>query len=143
MLNCKPDFEQYPDERAKWPYKKFHDHHLITLLNGNPQAIILVAPLLADREKHLDLVSLYRKMTSNELLFILKQEMIEDSMMASLQLSAQVSIQFIKDSDPESMELFYLLGMLPGGISPKELDILWAKILGYKQGEQTPTKKQQ
>ena len=72
LLCCIPDYEQYPEERAKQPYKKFHDHHLFTLLNGNPQAIILVAPLLADREKHLDLVSLYRKMTSNELLFMLK-----------------------------------------------------------------------
>ena len=53
-------------------------------------------------------------------------------MMASLQISAEVSIQFIKDSDPESMELFYLLGMLPGGIAPKDLDKLWAKIMEYK-----------
>jgi hypothetical protein len=32
------------------------------------------------------------------------------------------------DSDPESMDLFFLLGMLPGGISPRELDHLWHKI---------------
>ena len=69
-----PDFDKYPQEKSKWPYKKFHDHHLFTLLNGNPQSIILVAPLLADREKHLDLVRLYRKLTSDELYRLLQEE---------------------------------------------------------------------
>ena len=32
------------------------------------------------------------------------------------------------DSDLESMDLFFLLGMLPGGISPKDLDELWLKV---------------
>ena len=66
-MNEKPDFDKYPNEREKFPYKKFHDHHLFTLLNGNPQSIILVAPLLADREKNLDLLKLYKKLTSDEL----------------------------------------------------------------------------
>ena len=64
-------------------------------------------------------------------------------MMASLQLSAQVSIEFIKYSDPETMDLFYLLGMLPGGIHTKELDHLWNRVLEYKeqsQGKQLQSK---
>ena len=65
---------------------------------------------------------------------MLKTDKIEDSMMISLRLSAQVSIQFIQDSDPESMDLFYLLGMLPGGIAPQDLDFLWQRIL--KQNSQ-------
>lgn len=65
---------------------------------------------------------------------MLKTDKIEDSMMISLRLSAQVSIQFIQDSDPESMDLFYLLGMLPGGIAPHDLDFLWQRIL--KQNSQ-------
>ena len=48
LINCKPDFNRYPDEEEKWPYKNLHDHHLFTLLNGNPQAIILISPLLSD-----------------------------------------------------------------------------------------------
>ena len=71
-------------------------------------------------------------MTSDELQYILKQAEIEDEMMKSLQLSAQVSIEFISKSDPETMDLFYLLGMLPGGISPKELNEIWSKVLDYK-----------
>ena len=49
-------------------------------------------------------------------------------MIASLRLSAQISIQFIKDSDPESMDLFLLLGLLPGGLTPSDLDLLWKKV---------------
>ena len=57
-----------------------------------------------------------------------KQEKIEDKMAESLAISAQVSIQFIMDSDIETMDLFFLLGMLPGGVSPKDLDELWHKV---------------
>ena len=49
-------------------------------------------------------------------------------MIASLRLSAQLSIQFIKDTDPESMDLFLLLEMLPGGVTPTDLDLLWKKV---------------
>ena len=48
LLKTKPNFEKYPDEQRKWPYKKLHEHHLFTLLYGNPQSIILVASMLAD-----------------------------------------------------------------------------------------------
>ena len=80
LLRTKPDFEHYPEERGCWPYKWLHDHHLFTLLNGNPQSIMLSAPLLADNEKQLSLVDLYQKLTSNEIYQILKSEKIEDKM---------------------------------------------------------------
>ena len=48
LLQCKPDFQKYPEEEEKWPYRNFHEHHMFTLLNGNPQAIILISPLLSD-----------------------------------------------------------------------------------------------
>ena len=54
-------------------------------------------------------------------------------MMASLTISAQVSIQFIRENDPESMDLFFLLGMLPGGLSSTELDLLWNKVLALRK----------
>ena len=88
LIATQPDFDKYPNEKERWPCKTFHEHHLFTLLNGNPQSIILVAPLLADREKNLDLVRLYRKLTCDELYNLMKEEQIEDSMIASLRLSA-------------------------------------------------------
>ena len=85
----------------------------------------MIAPLLADSEKNLDLVHLYRMLTSEKLFNELKKDKVDDSTMASLRISAQVSIQFISESDPETMNLFYILGMLPGGLSPDDLDCLW------------------
>ena len=99
LLKEKPDFEKYPTEVDNWPYKRFYQHHLFTLLNGNPQSINLVAPLLLDNEKHLDLVHLYRLLTSEKLFNELRKDNVEDSMMASLRISAQVSIEFISESD--------------------------------------------
>ena len=47
LLNTKPDYDKYPEEKNKI-YKTWYDHHLFTLLDGNPQSIILVASLCAD-----------------------------------------------------------------------------------------------
>ena len=49
-------------------------------------------------------------------------------MMVSLRLSAHCSFQAIVESDPESMDLLFLLGLLPGGISPDDLDYLWGRV---------------
>ena len=54
LLNTLPDYDKYPDERHK-TYQKWFDHHLFTLLDGNPQSIILVASLCADPQKNLQL----------------------------------------------------------------------------------------
>jgi len=48
ILKEKPNPKKYPDEASKKEAKHLHEHHLFTLLGGNPQSIILVAPLLAD-----------------------------------------------------------------------------------------------
>ena len=95
---------------------------------------MLVAPLLSDRNSKIgntnytSLVDLYKLMTSNELFHRLKDEKIEDDMQISLRLSAQVSIQSIEETDPESMDLFFLLGLLPGGVSPSDLDHMWRMV---------------
>lgn len=46
-------------------------------------------------------------------------------MMASLRMSLQVSITQINEYDKESMKLFFILGMLPAGVLPTELDVIW------------------
>ena len=79
LLHEKPNFERYSEERENWPYKRLHAHHLFTLLNGNPQSIHLVAPLLADSEKNLNLVHLYRMLTSETLFNELKKDGVDDS----------------------------------------------------------------
>ena len=68
-------------------------------------------------------------LTDDELAKVMKQEGIADSMLASLRISAQLAIQTIQDNDPESMDLLYLLCLLPGGISHDDLDYLWNKVM--------------
>jgi hypothetical protein len=46
-------------------------------------------------------------------------------MMAFMRSSLHVSLRSIQNSDPECLELLYLLSLLPEGIMPKELDMLW------------------
>ena len=127
LLNTKPDYDKYPEEKNKI-YKTWYDHHLFTLLDGNPQSIILVASLCADPQKRLQLKQIYKMLTDSQLFKLLKEEGIEDSNLFSLRLSATLSFQQIEESDPESTDLLDLLGLLPGGISPVDLDYLWGKV---------------
>lgn len=88
LLRYKPDFEKYPDELPKWEYKALHEHHLFTLLNGNPQSIILVASLLADPLKKRSLTKVYEMLTDDQLFQLLSEEGIGETMLVSLRLSA-------------------------------------------------------
>jgi hypothetical protein len=59
LLEIRPDPLKYPEEANKKVAKKLHEHHFFTLLGGNPQSIILIAPLLADMDKNICLSTLY------------------------------------------------------------------------------------
>lgn len=67
-------------------------------------------------------------LTDEQLFKVLKEEGIEESTLVSLRISIQLSFQAIEENDPESVDLLYLLGLLPGGIRPKDLDYLWGKV---------------
>ena len=123
-MKIKPDPTKYPQE-SQAKLSKLHEHHLFKLLGGNPQSIILIAPLLDDPLRNMSLVNLYELLTSNQLCEILESEKIEDQMLASLRLSVHVSVKMIEESDPVCMQLFLLLGFLPGGINYEELDKIW------------------
>lgn len=95
---------------------------------------MLIAPLLDDPVKRMQLTDLYNMLTSNQLCEILKSENIEDEVMASLRLSVHVSVQMIEETDPECLKLFLLLGFLPGGIRDDELEAI-RELIGKIQGE--------
>ena len=67
-------------------------------------------------------------LTDAQLFKVLEEEGIEESTQVSLRLSSHLAIEAIEESDPESVDLLYLLGLLPGGINPTDLDYLWGKV---------------
>jgi hypothetical protein len=86
LMQIIPNYEKYPCEKGLKPNQLF-EHHLFKLLGGNPQSIMLVAPLLNDPNKKIKLADLYKMLTSNQLCEMLKSEEIEDAVMASLRIS--------------------------------------------------------
>lgn len=55
-------------------------------------------------------------------------------MMAAIKATINISMQHLNNSDPECMELLYFLVMLPGGVLPKDLDIIWRNYSATKKG---------
>ena len=56
---------------------------------------------------------------------VLKVDGIEDSTVASLRLSLEVSVKVLQKEEPEALNFFFFIGMLPGGIEEDELAELW------------------
>ena len=63
LLKLKPDLQKYPHLKHD-ESEKLYDHHLFRLIGGNPQSILLIAPMLNDPNKSLTLVELYKELTS-------------------------------------------------------------------------------
>lgn len=93
-------------------------HHLFQILAGNPHAIILAAPLLL----HKTLKELYQLLNSDRLIEVLKVDGVKDSTVASLCLSLEASIAVLQEkNDERTIGLFFMIGLLPGGIFKNEL----------------------
>lgn len=60
-------------------------------------------------------------LNSEKLLETLKDDGVTDSTVASLCLSLEVSITVLRTEDPIALSLFYLIGLMPGGIFKGEL----------------------
>lgn len=52
--------------------------------------------------------------------------------MHAVKLGVHISIRNMKD-DEESMKMLFLLSLLPSGIMPKDLDILWNLYLDNRK----------
>lgn len=65
LLKTTPDYTKYPSEKKFAPPKKLHDHHLFRMIGGNPSMIVILAPILADTERPMDLVGLYLTLCQN------------------------------------------------------------------------------
>lgn len=70
-------------------------------------------------------------LNTKEMYDVLKVDGIEDSTVASLRLSLEVSIKVLQNEDLQALQFFFLIGMLPGGIEEEELAEIWG--IDYKK----------
>ena len=93
LMKLKPDASKYPHLKNDKP-DKLYDHHLFKLIGGNPQSILLIAPMLNDPNKSLTLVELYKELTSEKINTILSNENIksdQQQMTASMRMSIETA----------------------------------------------------
>ena len=101
---------------------RIEDHHLCLLLGGHPHAISLYAPFLQNNGRLADLYKMLLSMVESE---DFMSDMHKLDPTQSLKVSMDTSTLHMRNTQPEALNLFCLLGMLPGGISESELPRLW------------------
>ena len=95
------------------------NHPFILMLGGHPQAISLAAPMLENQT----LSELFQQLLDSNIMDALSFKGKQSY--TSLRISLEVSIKNIKKNNPEALDLFKFIGLLPGGIKQTELTNLW------------------
>ncbi|CAI2380040.1 unnamed protein product [Moneuplotes crassus] len=95
------------------------NHPFTMLLGGHPQAIALAAPML----EHETLLELFKQLLDTNVMDALDYQ--EQQSFASLRMSLEISINSLKETGPEALDLFKMIGLLPAGIAQSDLDELW------------------
>lgn len=83
----------------------------------------------------MNLVRLYQTLNSKEMHEILKVDGIEDCTVASLRVSLEASVMMLEKEDPVALELFFLIGLMPGGVNEDQL-----KKMNIRQWEEKSKK---
>jgi hypothetical protein len=114
------------------------------MLGGHPQAISLAAPLL----EYKSLRELFHAFCDSNVLDALEYPQNSKDANTSLRVSLELSINHMKNTVPEALDLFAFIGYLPGGVTENELNHMWgskewcnlkdalirASLLVYKTG---------
>ena len=90
-------------------------HPFTKILGGHPQAISLAAPMLEYKK----LPELFQEFCRNQ--FQVLDYNKGDAAFTSLKASLNISLDHLRAKDPEALTLFMFMGLLPGGISEKDL----------------------
>ena len=96
---------------------------ILSILSGHPHAIELAAP-------HLQTKSLYQLRADLEAapideLAVADLSESELDHTSSLARSLGMSVEYLRERDPEALRLFSLMGLLPGGVLPENLSAVW------------------
>ena len=98
------------------------DHHLCTLLGGHPFSITLVAPFLQGNRSLTDLYKMLLSMIDSGD-FMKDVQGLDPTQ--KLKVTLDASTLTMRHEQPEALNLFCLIGMLPGGVSEDDLSLLW------------------
>ena len=100
-------------------------HPIFSLLSGHPHAIALSTALLMD--KSLD--QLYDLLKSQKVDALVDPGTPVDELDAtnSFAISLQISVDYIQQRNPEAVRLFAVMGLLPAGALPPDLDAIWGE----------------
>ena len=95
------------------------NHPFILMLGGHPQAISLAAPML----EHQTLTELFQQLIDSNIMDALSFKGKQSY--TSLRISLEISINNIQKHNPQALDLFKFIGLLPGGVKQTELTDLW------------------
>jgi len=105
--------------------RKLMDHSILDFLSGHPHAISLAVPLLQDKT----LSQLYEMLKSQPLETLVIPDVPEEELDAarSFAVSIAVSVGYMRERKPEAIRLFAVMGLLPSGALPPDLDAIWGE----------------
>mgnify|MGYP000844135314 CR=1 FL=1 len=121
LLQLKPPRKAYGVKPVLEQVKQLEDHHLFVLLGGHPHAIAMHAPYLQNHK----LADLYKNILSMFNSQHFKKKITSRNPTHSLKVSMDISTQRIREECPEALELFCILGLIPGGLTEQDLTALW------------------
>jgi len=113
--------ERCPRELNSAELQTLVTHRALRFLAGHPLAIGLAAPVLAYRT--LDELADLLETTPASTLAV--SGVPEEDRDANLGATFEVSIRQVQEIDPEAVRLFSMMGLLPGGAFPTDLDAIW------------------
>lgn len=100
-------------------------HPLTHLLGGHPQAIALASSMLEFQT----LTEFFEKLLESNIMDAL--DLQGPKSYTSLRISLEISVRHLAETNPEALDLFKLLGLLPGGIKQFDLSEIYGS-LGWK-----------
>ena len=112
-----PIYQQFPSMNSS--EITLTNHPFILMLGGHPQAISLAAPML----EHQTLTELFQQLIDSNIMDALSFKGKQSY--TSLRISLEISINNIQKHNPQALDLFKFIGLLPGGIRQTELTDLW------------------
>ena len=91
------------------------NHEMFRKLSGHPHSISLMAPIA----NNMTLLEFFELITSSNF------KSWYDKGEHPLKRSFEASLQFMLTKDPKAIELFCLIGLMPGGVTKDCLDKIW------------------